>query len=84
MDFYLINYKRGLKLEKGLKALTKLTALVLDRNSLTSVFVHGGYETNVLATNMSRFNNGMANGVKNGKPMSDAEIDQENKETAGF
>jgi hypothetical protein len=71
LDFYLINYKKGLNLERKLKALTKLTSLTLDRNSLTSVFVHGGYKVDPFSTNASRFNNTIADNVKNGQPYSE-------------
>ena len=76
LDFYLINYKRGLNLEKKLNYLTKLTSLTLDRNSLTSVFVHGGYIVDPFHTNASRFNNSVADNTNNGQPYS-PEVQQE-------
>jgi len=54
LDFYLINYKRGLNLESKLKSLTKLTALagVDSKLSAVQVAVHGGYKANqILNTN---------------------------------
>ena len=62
VDFYLINYKRGLQLEERLKELTKLTALteVKGDNKLMSkiaVSVHGGYAANVISSNESYFQN---------------------------
>ena len=56
-DFYLINYKRGLNLEKKLTALNMLTSLFQAGNA--SVYVHGGYAPQVLVTNNMVFNNGV-------------------------
>lgn len=55
-EFYLINYKRGMKLEEKLRNLNTLTALIKAGNA--SVFIHGGYTPPVLSTNASVFNNG--------------------------
>ena len=62
LDFYLINYKRGLRLEEGLTSLTKLTSMSkIEANNVVSqvaVAVHGGYAANtVLNTNASMFDN---------------------------
>lgn len=54
-EFYLINYKRGLRLESKLKDLNMLTAMVKAGHA--SVFIHGGYTPPVLSTNASAFNN---------------------------
>ena len=56
-DFYLINYKRGLNLEKKLTALNTLTSLYKAGNA--SVYVHGGYAPQVLVSNNTVFNNGI-------------------------
>lgn len=56
-EFYLINYKRGMKLEKKLSDLNSLAALYRAGNA--SVFVHGGYAPQVLVTNNTVFNNGV-------------------------
>ena len=55
-EFYLINYKRGMRLEEKLKNLNLLTSLVKANSA--AVFVHGGYSPPVLTTNNSAFNNG--------------------------
>lgn len=81
LDFYLINYKRGLGLEEGLRDLTKLTSLTVDLNSFTSVFIHGGYRVDPFTSNAGRFNNSVADYQKNGKPMSETEISDYNEET---
>ena len=63
LDFYLINYKKGLELEEKLEALTKLTALAeikANNNDIMgkiSVAVHGGYSADALSDNQSMFNN---------------------------
>ena len=58
VEFYLINYKRGLKLDEKIKDLNYLTSLYnLDKN--VAVEVHGGYQANVLRTNKEIFNNGV-------------------------
>ena len=54
-EFYLINYKRGMKLEEKLKNLNILTSLV--KADKVRVYVHGGYEANVLTSNSAIFNN---------------------------
>lgn len=61
-DFYLINYRPGLDIEKSLKELNYLTALVKNGNA--SVFVHGGYAANVLSENKSLFNNRVSSAVE--------------------
>lgn len=55
-EFYLINYKRGMKLESKLTNLNTLTSLYRAGNA--SVYVHGGYAPQVLVTNNQYFNNG--------------------------
>lgn len=60
-EFYLINYKRGLKLEEKIKNLTKLTSLSQSGNDYTQSFtvqVHSGYATDALRNNMEFFSNG--------------------------
>lgn len=56
IEFYLINYKRGLGLEQSLKELNYLTAL--KKVGEATVAVHGGYAARVLSTNTELFNNG--------------------------
>ena len=79
LDFYLVNYSRGLKLEQGLKALTKLTSLTGAQGTFTSVYVHGGYMAKPLATNAARFNNSIADKVNNGQMFSDIANPEEGK-----
>ena len=55
-EFYLINYRRGLKLEEKLTKLNYLTSLIKAGDA--SVYVHGGYAPPVLETNNSIFDNG--------------------------
>ena len=58
IEFYLINYKPGLKLEEGLKRLAKLATMMRgDEGPLSGVFakVHGGYTPDVLANNDQQF-----------------------------
>ena len=58
LEFYLINYKPGLKLEEGLKQLAKLATMMRgEEGPLSSVFakVHGGYTPDVLANNNQQF-----------------------------
>ena len=57
-EFYLINYKRGMKLEEKLTNLNLLTSLV--RADKFRVYVHGGYAAKILNTNTIMFNNGVA------------------------
>lgn len=57
IEFYLINYKRNLGLENGLKDLNYLTSLY-DVGKKVAVEVHGGYKARVLETNRSQFDNG--------------------------
>ena len=56
-EFYLINYRRGMRLEEKLKNLNLLTALT--RSGYATTYVHGGYAAKVLATNSAVFNNGL-------------------------
>ena len=79
LDFYLVNYSQKLKLEEGLRALTKLTALSMDKNTISSVFIHGGYKANVLAPNIARFDNAIANDVHNGQPDSNDSFYQQTR-----
>ena len=57
VEFYLINYKRGLNLGEKLKDLQYLTSLY-DIGKNIAVEVHGGYAARVLETNGSHFDNG--------------------------
>lgn len=57
VEFYLINYKKNLKIEEKLKDLNYLTSLY-DEGKNISVRVHGGYKARVLETNRAFFNNG--------------------------
>lgn len=57
IEFYLINYKPGLKLEERLKELSYLTSLY-DVGKKVAVKVHGGYQADVLESNRDIFNNG--------------------------
>lgn len=54
IDFYLINYKRGLKLEENLKELVKLASI--NPEGGTSVSIHGGYAPDIQETNTGFFN----------------------------
>lgn len=63
IEFYLINYKRGLGLEDKLTNLNYLTSLI--QSGSASVFVHGGYTPPVLETNNSAFNNGQGESESN-------------------
>lgn len=59
IDFYLINYKRGLRLNQKLTELNMLTAMVgAAGNSSSRVLVHGGYSSKVLQTNRQLLANG--------------------------
>lgn len=58
-EFYLINYKRNLRLEDKLTKLNYLTSLF--KAGAASVYVHGGYKANVLERNEKIFNNVMSN-----------------------
>ena len=60
-EFYLINYKRGMKLEEKLKNLNLLTSLT--RAGSATAYVHGGYAAKVLSTNNTIFNNGLPGGA---------------------
>ena len=57
IEFYLINYKPGLRLEEGLKKLAKLATMQKDEGPLSGVFakVHGGYSPDILANNNQQF-----------------------------
>ena len=58
IEFYLINYKRGLNLEQKIKDLSILTSMT-NIGDNAKVRVHGGYEPRVLETNRAFFNNGV-------------------------
>lgn len=58
VEFYLINYKRNLNLDKKLEDLNALTSLS-DIGKNVAVEVHGGYAARVLETNKTHFNNGL-------------------------
>lgn len=59
VEFYLINYQKGLNLEKNLQEFIKLASLDKDPNSKIAkgvkVLVHGGYAADLLATNTGYF-----------------------------
>lgn len=57
IEFYLINYKKGLKLDEKLKDLNYLTSLY-ELHKAVAVQVHGGYQARVLETNTAIFSNG--------------------------
>jgi hypothetical protein len=57
VEFYLINYKEGLRLEEKLKEANKLVSLY-NINKNVAVKVHGGYKAKVLETNQTYFSNG--------------------------
>lgn len=57
IEFYLINYKPGLKLEEKLKQLNYLTSLTRVDDAKIAVQVHGGYKAPVLQANSDYFNN---------------------------
>lgn len=60
IEFYLINYKRGLYLEEKLKNLNLLTSLTRKNgDEKIAVQVHGGYTAPVLQSNTDYFNNNM-------------------------
>ena len=66
IDFYLINYKRGLRLEEKVKNLNLLTSMVqASGSSAARVLVHGGYASKILEPNKSLIANG-AGGEKKG------------------
>lgn len=58
IEFYLINYKQGLKLDEKLKDLNYLTSLHEMKGKAIAVQVHGGYQARVLETNTAIFSNG--------------------------
>ena len=72
LDFYLINYKRGLNLESKLKSLTKLTALagVDSKLSAVQVAVHGGYKANQILNTNTQMMNQSKNFVENAQKVS--------------
>lgn len=58
IDFYLINYKRGLNLEKNLKTLVKLASLSSSTGGWGEGFlaqVHGGYAPDIFQDNAGSF-----------------------------
>ena len=61
VEFYLINYKKDLKLDEKLRAFVKLAALYKDPDatggSNFKVLVHGGYAADVLTGNSKLFDN---------------------------
>lgn len=62
VEFYLINYKKGLNLRENLKNLVKLASLNADPDATDlgqnfKVKVHGGYAASVLESNKDIFNN---------------------------
>jgi len=62
VEFYLINYKRGLGIEEGLKNLVKMCSLDQDPNATVGqnfkVQVHGGYAADILTGNKRYFDTG--------------------------
>ena len=64
LEFYLINYKRGLNLEKKLKELNYLTSLIQIGDNKATVQVHGGYSAKVLAGSNEKY---FDNNVKKNK-----------------
>ena len=70
IEFYLINYKKGLNLDKKIKDLNYLTSLY-DTGKKVAVKVHGGYQARVLETNQAHFNNGVARTRANGQATRD-------------
>lgn len=66
IEFYLINYKRGLNLEDKLKNLNMLTALVGAGRA--QVLVHGGYSSKVLETNKDLIANGSGGNKEGTEP----------------
>ena len=59
IEFFLINYKRGLELEYKLRSLTKLASLYQDRAASLGdkfkVLVHGGYAADIFTSNKKLF-----------------------------
>lgn len=57
IEFYLINFQQGLRLEEKLRELVKLASLELNSNSRVDskfrVLAHGGYMADVLSDNQS-------------------------------
>ena len=72
IEFYLINYKRGLNLERKIKDLNYLTSLY-DIGKKVAVKVHGGYQARVLERNEDIFNNGKRGSQKLGDYLSSFE-----------
>lgn len=61
IEFYLINYKKGLGLEENLKKFVQLASLKVMGNS--KVKIHGGYKPDVLSSNNGDFFNGPISSV---------------------
>lgn len=59
IEFYLINYKKGLNLEENLKTLVKLAAIAKDPNATFGAgfkaMVHGGYAPEIFKNNEDNF-----------------------------
>lgn len=57
VEFYLINYKRGLELEVKLKELIKLASISKGDGNSNSIFVkvHGGYKPDVTSDNFAKY-----------------------------
>ena len=59
IEFYLINYKKGLNLEENLKILVKLAAIAKDPNATFGAgfkaMVHGGYAPEIFKNNEDSF-----------------------------
>lgn len=66
IEFYLINYKRGLGIEEKLKNLNFLTAMVGSGSA--QVLVHGGYSSKVLETNKDLIGNGSGGNKEGTEP----------------
>lgn len=55
IEFYLINYKRGLNLEQKLKEFVKLASIAQAGDANAKVRVHGGYSSDVFSSNQDVF-----------------------------
>lgn len=67
VEFYLINYKKGLNIEENLKSLIKLASLEENKGSMTSGFtaiVHGGFTPDIFKNNENYFTRGKIGSVK--------------------
>lgn len=68
IEFYLINYIKGLKLEEQLKTLVKLASVAKDPNATVGknfkVMVHGGYAPDIFKGNNSFFTVGDITSVR--------------------